>query len=146
MKKAAIIFIITLIGLAESLHANAQKTTNWGNIDVSTITNADTTVFIKFMKSEKATVITFDYTDFDAKDATLDLGYTFTDSTYVSASSDFPMVLDSISHTKSVITSTGTVTRTRVKATGVKWRDSWAAVKLTKNSVTSGTLRIYYSH
>ena len=109
-------------------------------LDVSTITGTDTTIY---RPANGTTLVTFDFTTFNANDAQLDVGYTHNSVSFVTAEADSAnLYLNKTTYTKS----TNGYTRNRVAfiPSGGKWYGPMLAFKLTKNSVTAGTLYVWW--
>lgn len=112
------------------------------SIDIEDITGSDTTIYLV---ANRADLVTFDFSTFNADDATLDVGQADTRVTFVSSSVSgvtFPITLSKETYTK---TANG-YTRHCVAfepADGT-WNGDYIAFTLTKSSVTSGTLTVRY--
>lgn len=122
-----ILLLLPILGISQTIHTDS--------IQASDISGSDTTIFLRF-KAELASTITFDYTNFNAKDAVLDFGYADNLDTYQRASSDFPATMDSTAHTRTV----NGVTRVTIRVIKDKWNSKYIAWTWTPNSVSSGTL------
>ena len=105
------------------------------SILITGITGADTTLTIPF-KTEMGSSIMFDFTNFDADDAILDFGYS--QGTCFSRVDDnrIPIVLSTAVYDYDI---NGT-TKAGILFKDLKWGSKEIMFKLTKTSVTSGTL------
>jgi len=109
-------------------------------IDVSTITT-DTTIFYGF-RTEKGSSVTFDFTNFDADDATLSFGYSTNDSTMTAIDDTRnPFTLNTSTYTETV----NGITKSRIAFRADKWNFKYVCWKLTLVSVTTGDLRVAYT-
>ena len=131
--------LITIILMLSCLAGFSQRVYT-GSIDVSTISGADTTLFIPF-KTEMGSSIVFDFTDFDADDAVFSFGYSQNDSSMVSIDdSRNPFTLSTATYDNAV----NGVTRAQLGFVNLKWGFKYIAFELTKTSVTTGTLNWYF--
>ena len=113
-----------------------SQSSNEVEFDMSEISGTDTVLFFTFY-SKTTTGIEFDYSDFDADDATLSPGNTNFGYTFNKVDdSRFPYTLDVTTNEASV---NGTTYAT-LFITKDTWGSKYAAIKVTKGSVTSGTL------
>jgi hypothetical protein len=110
------------------------------SIDVANITGTDTTIYLR---NQKHGLLTFDFTNFDADDATLDVGLTDNTASFVTVSVSgvtFPITLSTVTYTKT----TNGYTKHRVAFKSSNWTGTYIGFKLTKTSVTAGTLTVWY--
>ena len=105
-------------------------------LDVSSISGTDTTLFFQ-MKKSTSRFITIDWTTFNAWDASIDYGYSSNDSTFTSADGA-PFTADSATYAKSV----NSLIKVRRSFYQDVYPSRYYAVKVTLNTVSTGTLRI----
>ena len=131
MKTLVFILLITLT----SIVSFAQKV-NVDSIQVSGITGADTTLFISFRAISGGSIV-FDFTNFDANDGILDIGFSNDLNSFTSIdNSSNPFTLDKTAITKAV----NGVSKSRISIEKSNWNFKYLAIKLTKSSNTSGAL------
>jgi len=135
MKKIALILIVLLASVASySQSAYAYIDT----LDISTISGADTTIFIPF-RSEDGSGVTFDFTSLSADDGTLDFGYSNDKINFTSIDDTRnPFTLSTATYTKTV----AGVAKSRIGFRADKWSYKYIAYKYTKGSSTTGDLII----
>ena len=129
MKKLTLILMISI-----SVISQAQVKVFTDSIRLASISGSDTTIFITF-RSEQARSIEFDFTNFNANDATLDFGYAMNRNGFASVDG-FPCTIDSTTYSKTV----NGVTKRLLFVRADKWSGAYIAFKVTKVSATSGTL------
>lgn len=136
MKKQFIIFLICI-----SAAVNAQQHIR---INVADITGSDSTYYIHMNKSTSP-LVEFFFTTLNANDATIEVGIALNTARF------FPLTLD-IDNPLTLDKTDATLTRTQngittsafhIFAIG-SWPGTMLAFTITKNSVTSGYIYIYY--
>lgn len=134
MKKLFGLFVLMLTFAVAYPQTVGYQVTD--SIAITDITGTDTTLFIPF-RSEFGSSITFDFTNFDAWDAILSFGYS-TDKVGITTIDDNrnPFTLDSAVYAQAI---NGT-TKCRIAFESDKWGFKYIAFKLTKTTVSSGTL------
>lgn len=136
MKKQFIILLICL-----SAAVNAQ---NRVRINVADITGTDSTYYIQMNKSTSP-LIEFFFTTLNANDATIEVGIALNTARFFPLTLDIdnPLTLDktdtSLTRTQNGITTSAF----HVFAIG-SWPGTLLAITITKNSVTTGSIYIYY--
>lgn len=110
-------------------------------LDIEDIVGADTAIYLVAGNSDFVTV---DFSNFNADDATLDLGHSDDRVSFLSASITgvtFPLTLSKVTYTK---TANG-YTRHRIAfiPNNARWSGTYIVMKLTKNSVTAGTFKAW---
>ena len=137
MKKLILILLMLVPVLAF-----AQRTYETDSIVVADLTGVDTTVFVRFYSYGDYS-IQFDYSNFDADDATLSIGNS-NDGTSFDKIDDarVPYTLDLT--TNDYVDEAGT-TRATVTFEGDAWRTIYLGIKLTIGSVTGRSLIYKYA-
>ena len=138
MKKLLLLLILLMLIPVLTF---GQRTYKLDSIVVADLTGTDTTVFVRFF-SYGDWSIQFDYSNFDADDATLSLGNS-NDGTAFDKLDDsrFPYTLDV---TTNSYTDEAGVTRATLSVPDDAFSFIYIGIKLTLNSVTDGTL--YYKY
>ena len=126
MRNLILLLLLPVFAISQQVYVDS--------IQVTGITGTDSSFFIQF-RSEKGSSVEFDFTNFDANDATLDFGYSNTNTGFASVSGA-PYMLDSATYSKTV----NGVTSRKMVIRSDKWSGKWVGFKLTKTSVSSGTL------
>ena len=125
--------IILLIAIPFTLNAQRAYV---DSIQISAITGTDTTLFVPFRTVDGGS-IQFDFTNFDADDAILDFAQSNDKAGAITIDDTrIPVTLSKVTYTKSV----NGVTKNRYGFEADQWNFKYIAIKLTKTSVTSGTL------
>ena len=109
------------------------------SLPITSIVGSDTTIYVP---AKNCTLVTVDFSNFNADDATLDVGQSDDRVSFVSSSVSgltWPITLSKVTYTK---TANG-YTRSRLcfEPSGDKWHGKYVVFKLTKVSVTSGTFK-----
>jgi len=134
--------MILLLFLIVPILLFGQKTWETDSIVVADLTGVDTTVFVRFYSYGDYS-IQFDYSNFDADDATISLGNS-NDGTSFDKIDDarVPYTLDVT--TNDYVDEAG-ATRATVTFEGDAWRTIYLGIKLTIGSVTTRSIIYKYA-
>ena len=121
--------LITLAGFGQSKPYPVLDSINGGGV-----TGTDTVYFIQFYNDEIAS-IEFDYTDLNADDATIDIGYSNFGNTHNTSDTDvFPFTLD-VTTNKVSINGTDKASLVVLKN---QWNVKYLTIRYVKGTVTCG--------
>lgn len=131
MKKILFILLILIPTLSYSQYLR---------LNIASITGTDTTIY---RPANNTNLVQFDFTTFNANDAQLDFGYSHNTVSFVTAEADSAnLYLNKTTYTKT----TNGYTRNQIAfiPSDSKWYGPLIAFKLTKNSVTTGFLDVWW--
>ena len=125
MKKIILILAVLFVGLSSQAQRSFEL-----DFDMSTISGTDTTLYFSWFTDEGWSM-QYDWSDFNADDAIIDWGQSNNDSVYV------PFINDSLPYTINTAVKTNDMIYSRIGHSSNN-----IVCKITKGSVTSGTLYI----